>query len=76
MNMSSGLSTAGTSDSDATSSSSSSYFTCKLSTKIFKALGTRWEAKDLDQSAASGKAHVWHKTRKIGNIRKKNRQPL
>ena len=73
MNMSSSLSTAGPSDSDAASSGSSSYFMCKLSTKMSKALGTRWEAKDLGQSAASGKAHV---CRKIGNIRKKNRQPI
>ena len=71
MNMSSSLSTAGPSDSDAASSSS-----CKLSTKMSKALGTRWETKDLGQSAVSGKAHVWHKTRKIGNIRKKNRQSI
>ena len=71
--MSSSLSTVGPSDSDATSSSSSS---CKLSTKMSKALRTHWEAKDLGQSAASGKAHMWHKRRKIGNIRKKKRQPI
>ena len=66
--MSSSLRIAGPSDSDAASSSGSSYFMCKLysgSTKISKALGTRWETKDLFQSAASGKAHVSHKTRKI-----------
>ena len=52
---------------------------CKLysgSTKRSKALETRWETKDLGQSAASGQAHVSHRTRKIGNIRKKNRQPI
>ena len=73
--MSSSLSTAGPSHSDAasSSSSSSSYFMCKLSTNISKALGTRWETKDLGQSTASGKAHVSHRTRKIGNVRK---QPI
>ena len=77
--MSSSLSTAGPSDSDAASNSGSSYFMCKLyfgSTNMSKALGTRWETKNLGQSAASGKAYVSHKTRKIGNIRKKNRQPI
>ena len=76
--MSSSLSIAGPSESDAASSGSISYFMCKLSTK---ALGTCWETKgtkrtNLGQSATSGKAHVWHKTRKIGNIMKKNRQPI
>ena len=63
VNVSSSLSRAGPSDSDAASSSGSSYFMCKLysgSTKMSKALGTRWETKDLGQSAASGKAHVSH----------------
>ena len=77
--MSSSLSTAGFSDSDAASGSTSSYFICKLysgSTKMSKALGTRWETKYLGQSPASGKAHVSHKTRKIGNIRKISRQQI
>ena len=54
MNMSSSL---GPSDStsDAARSSSSS---CKLSSK---ALRTRW----ILANPASGKAHVWHKTRKL-----------
>ncbi len=30
----------------------------------------------MSQSAASGQAHVSHKTRKIGNVRKKNRQSI
>ena len=66
--MSSSLRTAGPSDSDAASSSSSSYFMCKLysgSTKMSKALGNAGK-RDLGQSAASGKVHVSHKTRKIG----------
>ena len=60
-------------------SSNSSDFMCKLysgSTKMSKAVGTRWETKDLGQSAASGKAHVSHETRKRSNTRKKNRQPI
>ena len=67
--MSSSLSTAGPRDSDA--ASSSSHFMCKLYSGSSKAFATHWETKDLGQSTASGKAHVLHKTRKIGN-----RQPI
>ena len=77
--MSSSLSTAGPSHSDAASSSRSSCFMCRLYsglTKIPKALRTRWETKYLSQFAPSGQVHMSHKTRKIGNIRKKNRQSI
>ena len=51
------------SNSEAASSSSSSA-TC-VNSKMSKTLEAHLEAKDLDQSAASGKEHVLHKIRKL-----------
>ena len=55
------------SDKDAVSSSSSSSITtCVNSILDQLKCPKHWGAKDWGQSAASGKAHVSHKTRKIG----------
>ena len=55
------------SDKDAVSSSSSSSITTCVNSILDRLnCPKHWEAKDWGQSAASGKAHVWHKTRKIG----------
>ena len=53
------------SDNDAVSSSSS-ITTCVNSILDRLKCPKHWGAKDWGQSAASGKAHVSHKTRKIG----------
>ena len=74
--MSSSSSTSGPSNSDAasnssSSSSSSTMYMCKLYSVLTKMCPKHSELAGK-RKIASGKAHVSHK---IGNIRKKNRQP-
>ena len=75
VNMSSSLSTSGPSDSDAASSSSSSTTSIPDPLKCPKHSELAGKRKIGANPLPVGK-HTLHKAKKIGNIRKKNRQPI